>query len=97
MADQYHSFSIGPLSEAQFETFLAQYNAIDRSEASAQLTEWIADTGQLTISFGGADLTNLLTRMRTLFQSRLGRLPDSDASIAVGVKCATGRDSRGSR
>ena len=94
MSDQYQTFSISSITASQSETFRLQYQALDKHEATASLFEYNSTTQTLTISVGGPDLTSLLSRIRNLFQTRLGRLPNVDRAAQPGEKCKTAADIR---
>lgn len=94
MADQYRTFQVNGVTLAQVQTLLPFYKSLDKTEASISLLEHNPTTQILTISFGGTDLSALLTRFRSFCQTRLGRLPDVDESRSPGSKVKTANDIR---
>ena len=91
MADQYHSFTMSPLTAAQQRAIAA--TLLDAVGRNILLCEYDSTSQVLSVHCGGADLTAFLTEVRAIAQ-RSGRAWATDVSSSRSTKVETGPDAR---
>lgn len=92
--DQYRSFSITPVTPAQAQTIISEWDKLDKSGATVSSSEYIPSTNTVILNICGPDLTALRTRLRSKIQNLMGKFPDTDVVLGPGDKCKTGADQR---